>query len=290
MAAITFDEFSYAYPGGVKALDAVSAEISAGSFTVVAGLSGAGKTTLCMAVCGVVPHYYGGGVAGAVRVAGVDTAAVSMAELAATVGTVMEDYESQLITMTAAEEIAFALENAGVPHAEITRAIAEALEQVGLAGMGDREVAGLSGGQKQRLAIAAAIAARPGILVLDEPASALDPEGAEEIYGLIGRLNRERGMTVVVAEHDLARVAGRADQLIVLAGGRVAHRGTPAAVFPRLWREAALREMVPPLWQVKLGIEEALAAPLGPWADAGEAAEELRRLLTPARREECSSA
>lgn len=290
MAAIVFDNFSYAYDGAVKALDGVGLTVARGSFTVVAGPSGAGKTTLCLAACGVVPHYFGGSMAGVVKVAGVATAGSSMGELSAQVGTVLEDYESQLVTMTVAEEVAFALENRGVEHGSIARRIGEVLAQVGLAGMEDREVGSLSGGQKQRLAIASVLATRPGILVLDEPASALDPEGAEELYALLAALNREYGMTLLVVEHDLARVLAYADDLVVLAGGRVACQGRPEEVLPQLARREELAAMVPPLWQLKFGLEEQLEARFAPWRHEGEAVEELGGFIGARRQEGTKSA
>lgn len=275
MNAIVFDNFSYAYDGRTKALDGVSLAVPRGSFTAVAGPSGAGKTTLCLAVSGVVPHYFGGSLAGAVTVAGADTAGGGMAELAAHVGTVLEDYESQLVTMTVAEEIAFALENRGCGHDEITARIGEALAQVGLAGLAGREVGSLSGGQKQRLAIAAVLATRPSILVLDEPASALDPEGVDELYALLAGLSRDHGLTLMVVEHDLARVLAHADQLVVLDGGRIICQGRPAEVLPRMGGRSELAAMVPPLWRLKLGLEEGLGVGFAAWRHEDEAVEEL---------------
>ncbi len=290
MTAIVFDNFSYAYDGAVKALDGVGLTVARGSFTVVAGPSGAGKTTLCLAACGVVPHYFGGSMAGGVKVAGVDTAGSSMGELSAHVGTVLEDYESQLVTMTVAEEVAFALENRGVEHGRIARRIGEVLAQVGLARMEDREVGSLSGGQKQRLAIASVLATRPGILVLDEPASALDPEGAEELYALLAGLNREYGMTLLVVEHDLARVLAYADNLVVLAGGQVACQGRPEEMLPLLRRREELAAMVPALWQLKFGLEERLETKFAPWRHEGEAVDELGDFIGASRREGTKSA
>lgn len=290
MAAIVFDNFSYAYDGATKVLDGIGLTVAHGSFTVVAGPSGAGKTTLCLAACGVVPHYFGGSMAGAVEVAGVNTAASSMGELAAHVGTVLEDYESQLVTMTVTEEVAFALENRGLEHNKIARRIGEVLAQVGLGGFEDREVGSLSGGQKQRLAIASVLAARPGILVLDEAASALDPEGAEDLYALLDGLNREYGLTVLVVEHDLARVLAYADQMVVLAGGRVACQGSPEEVLPAMWRQDGLAAMVPPLWRIKLGLEDRLGTEFAAWRDEDEAAADLGGFIGASRREGTKSA
>jgi energy-coupling factor transport system ATP-binding protein len=284
VSAIIFDNFSYAYSGGRKVLDGVSLKVAQGSFTVIAGPSGAGKTTLCLAVCGVVPHYFGGSMAGRVLVDGSETATAGMSELAARVGTVLEDYESQLVTMTVAEEIAFALENRGEDNAKIGRRIAEVLAQVGLTGLDEREVSSLSGGQKQRLAIASVLATRPDILVLDEPASALDPEGAEELYALLAALNQSYGITIVVVEHELARVLAHAHQLVLLAGGRVAAQGTPAEVLANMAGQEAFAAMLPSLWQVKTGLEEDLGLSLGHWRREEDAAAELAEFIISRRR------
>lgn len=290
MSAIVFDNFSYAYSGGKKVLDGVSLEVAPGSFTVIAGPSGAGKTTLCLAVCGVVPHYYGGSMAGRVLVGGCETATVGMSELAARVGTVLEDYESQLVTMTVAEEIAFALENRGEDNAKIGRRITEVLAQVGLSGLEEREVGSLSGGQKQRLAIASVLATRPGILVLDEPASALDPEGAEDLYALLASLNKSYGITIVVVEHELARVLAHAHQLVLLADGRVVDAGSPAKVLAMMAGQAEFSAMLPALWQVKTGLEEATGLSFGDWRQEEEAAGELADFLIGREREGVKSA
>lgn len=290
MKAIVFRDFSFAYPGGDKVLDRVNMTVNRGSFTVVTGPGGAGKTTLCLAVCGVVPHYFGGSIAGEVLVNGSRTADSSMGELAAAVGTVLEDYESQLVSITVAEEVAFALESRGLDHGKIRERIEEALAWVGLTGMEMREIASLSGGQRQRLAIASVLATKAEILVLDEPASALDPEGAEEMYALLAALNREHGITIVVVEHDLAKVLAYADQMVVLAAGQVARAGGCEDVLPFLWRQEELREMVPRLWGLKFALEQELGRKFGNWRHEDEAVAELADCLAGEREEEYRSA
>jgi len=135
MPAVIFREFSYAYKGQQKVLDNLNLTIAKGSFTVIAGPSGAGKTTLCLAICGVVPHFFGGAMAGEVVVAGTQVLGSNMGELSAIVGTVLEDYDSQLVTMTVEEEIAFALENRGLEYNLIKQTITETLIKVGLPGL-----------------------------------------------------------------------------------------------------------------------------------------------------------
>lgn len=278
-SAVVFKDFSFAYQNRVQALSFVNLVVPAGSFTVVAGLNGAGKTSLCLAVAGLVPHYFGGAVAGSVTVTGVNTLETDVSTLAGRVGTVLEDYECQLVTMTVEEEVAFSLENQGVAPAEIRPVVSEMLQMVGLAGFEKREVASLSGGQKQRLAIAAALAAQPAILVLDEPASALDPEGAEELYALLGRLNQETGLTLMVVEHDLARVLPYADRMVVLDSGKVAATGETAEVLTYLTGESCCPELAPSLWTLKSLLETESGETFSAWRQNDEAAAEISDYL-----------
>jgi energy-coupling factor transport system ATP-binding protein len=278
-SALEFRNFSYAYQGNDIVLDNINLAIDKGAFVAVTGPSGAGKTTFCLAVCGVVPHYHGGSIAGEVVVEGVRTIDGSMADMAVHVGTVLEDYESQLVTMTVEEEVAFALESRGLEAAVIRRRIGEILGKVGLANLEKREVSSLSGGQRQRLAIASVLATQPGILVLDEPASALDPEGAEEIYALLGALNREYGITVVVVEHDLSRVLAHASQFILLQAGRLLRQGSPEEVFPYMRQQEDLRQMLPPLWAVKFDLEQDLQTEFAGWRQEDDAVDELAGFL-----------
>jgi energy-coupling factor transport system ATP-binding protein len=283
MTAIAFEHFCYAYPGGEKVLQDISLTVKQGSFTVITGPGGAGKTTLCLAAAGVVPHYFGGATAGAVRVNGIHTMERSLGELARQVALVLEDYESQLVAMTVEEEVAFGLENAGVSRSEIPERVCKALAMVGLAGREQCEVSALSGGQKQRLALAGALVIEPDILVLDEPASALDPEGAAGLYELLGQLNRG-GMTVIVVEHDIARILPYADQLVLLLEGRIAITGAPAAVLTTMGQENLFAEALPALWELRLRLA-ASGCRFGNWRDEADAIRELTAALTDRRGE-----
>lgn len=275
--AIRFEGFSYAYPNSGIVLDDINLTIPRGSFSVITGPSGAGKTTLALAIAGVVPHYFGGRQAGKVRIGGIISAQSSMGELAEQVGTVLADYESQLVALTVAEEVAFGLETSGLSRSQIAEKVKEALAMVGLAGLEEREVAGLSGGQKQRLAIASVLVSAPEILVLDEPASALDPEGAAGIYELLYTLNCQ-GKTIVVVEHQLERVLPYASQLIVLKAGALQFAGDLGKTLSFMWQRPELRQGVPPLWTIKLSLEEQTGLTFGVWKDAEQAAKELNKL------------
>lgn len=274
-SAISFKEFSFSYKGSKQALTNIDFAVPHGSFTVIAGLNGAGKTSLCYAVSGLVPHYFGGALSGSVAVAGLNTLQTEVSQLAEKVGTVLEDYECQLVTMTVEEEVAFSLENRGVDPQSMGPIIEETLSLVGLAGLEKREVSSLSGGQKQRLAIAAALAPKPEILVLDEPASALDPEGAEELYALLARLNRETELTLLIVEHDLSRVLPYTDQLVILDSGKQLAAGQTRLVLNQLMETMRCAELAPSLCQLRRIVEEGTGSSFSTWLQPDEAIAEL---------------
>ncbi len=232
-AAVTVQDLAFAYRTGdgalVPALRGVNLEIFPGEVVAVLGPSGAGKSTLCYCLNGLIPHVIRGEWSGEVRVFGRSTRAARPAELAVDVGMVFQDFETQLFSTNVELEVAFGLENLATPPAEMRRRVAEALALVGLAGLGRREPATLSGGQKQRLAIAAVLAMRPRVLVLDEPTTDLDPRGREEIVQVLDRL-RAQGRTMLVVEHETEQAVS-ADRVVVLEGGRVAASGPPAEIL-----------------------------------------------------------
>jgi energy-coupling factor transport system ATP-binding protein len=222
MAAISFDALTYYYPDSTRpALDHVELEIAAGSFTVLAGGSASGKSTLIRAACGLVPHYFGGSVAGAVVVAGLDTREAGPAELSAHVGTVTQDPETQVILTTVRAELAFPLENAGHSAQQVARGVEEVALALGIATLLDRSTSELSGGELQRVALGAALARRPDVLLLDEPTSQLDPVAGDELIWLLRRLNEEWGTTVLLAEHRLERCLAAADRVVAMEAGSV---------------------------------------------------------------------
>ncbi|MGI6091728.1 MAG: ABC transporter ATP-binding protein [Veillonellaceae bacterium] len=287
MAAITFNNFSYAYKHTQKALDNISITVEQGSFTAVIGRSGAGKTTLCLAVAGAVPHYFGGSLAGSVTVDNMSTQTTAMHDLAQSVGTVLQDYETQLVTMTVEEEVAFSLENRGLGRNEIAACVSETLAKVGLTGFEKKEVSALSGGQKQRLVIASVLASNPKILVLDEPTSALDPEGTESIYKLLAELNKEYGITIIVVEHETARVLPYADQFILMENGQCIQSADPDQVLTYMWKHQIYTEAIPPLWELKLTLQDQTGVRFSAWRNEQDAVDELRKAL---KKEACISA
>mgnify|MGYP001116995734 CR=1 FL=1 len=229
---IRFDNVTYRYPGTeADALTGVDLEVMPGEYVAVFGLNGAGKTTLGLCINGVVPTMLGGTMEGTVHVDGLDVADYPVREMAKIVGMVFDNPEFQMSQMSVAEEIALGLENAGVPYEDMLRIIPESLELVGLAGFEERAPLGLSGGQQQRLAIAAVLAKRPRVLIMDEPTSNLDPSGKQEVFDIAAKLNREAGMTVVVIEHEVEVMARYADRIVVMDQGGVVRNGPPQEVL-----------------------------------------------------------
>jgi energy-coupling factor transporter ATP-binding protein EcfA2 len=191
----------------------------------------AGKTTLSQSMIGIVPQLTGGTVRGQVQVLGRAARSTPVPDLARQVGMVFQDSESQLFNLTVEEEVAFGPENLGLPSEEISRRVTWALETVGLRDDRERSPFTLSGGEKQRLAIAAALALEPQVLILDEPTSHLDPRGKREIQALVGGLVRRSGRTIVVVEQDADWLADLVDRVVVLAEGCVVMDGSPESVL-----------------------------------------------------------
>ena len=228
---IKIENLSYTYPSTTKALTDVSLDVYPGEYLAIVGANGAGKTTLCMFLNGVIPNVVGGRVSGTVQVCGMDTFEHHVYDIAQNVGLVLQDPESQLFSADVRSEIAFAAENRGVPREEIIERMQEVLKIVRLEAMASRLSDELSGGQKQRLAIAANLIVRPKILVADEPTSQLDPVGKEEVFSTLSSLNKDFGMTVVIASHDVDEIERYADRVIVLEHGSIILQGPPDKVF-----------------------------------------------------------
>ena len=219
---------SYRYPGaGTPALRDVSIDVAPGEFVVLAGESGSGKSTLLRAAAGLVPHFHGGEFAGRLTAGGLDTREHGPADVAAVAGTLFQDPETQVVLGTVRSELAFPLENLGWSPAAVARGVEEAALALGIAGLLDRPTHELSGGELQRVALGAALAGRPALLLLDEPTSQLDPVAGDELLGVLRRLNEEWGTAVVLAEHRLDRCIAAADRVIAMRDGAVACDADP---------------------------------------------------------------
>ena len=230
MSAVAFERVTYAYPGAeAPALLDVSLTIEPGEMCVLAGLSGHGKSTLLRAACGLAPHFYGGSFAGRVTVEGLDTREHPPARLGALTGALFQDPETQLVMGSVRAELALALENRGHTPAMVARGVEEVALALGIDRLLERSTQELSGGEQQRVALGAALAGRPKVVLLDEPTSQLDPVAGDELIGLLRRLNQEWDMTILLCEHRLERCLAAADRAIAMHGGRVAHDGPPEA-------------------------------------------------------------
>jgi energy-coupling factor transport system ATP-binding protein len=238
VALATARALSYCYPGGLEALRECSLDLEPGEVVALFGPSGSGKSTLLRALAGLVPHFHGGRFSGRVEVAGLDTRRVRPAELAGTVATLFQDPEDQVVFTRVCAEVVFGLENLGTPPAEIKSRALEALTAVGAAELADRPVAELSGGELQRVCLASVLALRPRLLLLDEPTSQLDPDGAAAAI----ELARSSGAAVVVSEQRPERVLDACDRVLFLEGGRIREGELPEAWLPR---EAELPDAEP---------------------------------------------
>jgi energy-coupling factor transport system ATP-binding protein len=241
-------------------LKGVDLEVEKGEFLAVTGPSGAGKTTLVLALTGVIPQRLPGEIEGEVRVLGMSTLEVDVAEIAKKVAVVFEDPEIQFVMSTVEDEIALSLEARGLSREEIREKILWALELVGLGEeFLERQPHQLSGGEKQRVAIAAAVAREPELLILDEPTSDLDPQGKEEVVEAIESVRDSLNATVIMVEHEPELIERFADRLVVLDDGVVVMEGAPQEVYSRV--EEARRHAAYPPEDIELAVQLGLKPP-----------------------------
>jgi len=232
--ALRYDDVTFTYPDTeTPALAAVDVSVPEGAFALAIGPTGAGKSTFLRAANGLVPHFTGGTFSGRVTVAGRDTLSEPPRRLADAVAFVPQDAAASFVVDRVEDELAYGMENLGVDPRLMRRRVEEMLDLLDLASLRDRSVRTLSGGERQRVAIGAALAAGPDLLVLDEPTSQLDPQGAENVMAALQRLVHDHGITVLLAEHRLERVAGWVDLAFGVEQGRV-RSGSPAEVIRSL--------------------------------------------------------
>ena len=232
MAIIETTNLTYTYPGGTKqSINDISIRIEKGEFTLITGPSGCGKTTLCRCFNGLIPHFYQGEMKGEITVAGLKVSEHPTYQLAQHVGLVFQNPENQLFALSVEKDVAFGLENLGVPREEMRKSVEWALGLTGIHDLRERAPHELSGGQQQRVAIASVLAMKPEVIVLDEPTSFLDPLSAKRIFEVIHELNRNLGITVVLVEHRLDLTARYADHIIVMDKGNVLLDGDPHVIL-----------------------------------------------------------
>lgn len=276
---ISIEHLTYIYNKQKKpVLEDVSLALHAGDFLVVTGESGSGKSSLCMAMTGAIPHYFGGVMKGMVYVDGKATTQTTISDLASRVGAMLDDYDSQLVAMTVEEEIAFSLENQGVAPEKIEAAITEALEKVAMTPYRKRALSNLSGGQRQRLVIAGVLATNPDILVFDEPTSALDPEGTHDFYELIHELNAKYGHTIVVIEHSLEAALPYANRLVLLDQGRILCDSDVERTLRYMYEHNVYKTAIPAVFTCQMDLEKAGYQFKMPWLTTEAAVDALQHV------------
>lgn len=235
MPDIRVDRLSFTLEGSTDpALRALDLLIPQGDFILLTGPSGCGKSTLALALAGFIPAHVGGHLRGSVYMGNDNLSTMNIHEIAQYVGIVFQNPENQLVQLTVEEEVAFGPENLALPRAEIAQRISQALAYTGMEHLRYEQIYTLSGGQKQRVAIAATLAMRPKVLVLDEPTSDLDPVGTQEVLHVLRMLNQQYGMTIVLIEHKIDEMIPWVDRVLVMDQGAIVRDASPRQVFTDL--------------------------------------------------------
>lgn len=246
MKAVRIENLWWRYPSSREwVLKGIDMEVERGEFIGLVGPTGAGKTTLCLLVAGVLFKSLKGEYRGKVEVFGRDVSRANLRELSRDVAIVLQDADTQFITMRVLDEIAFPLENLGLSREEILARVREAIEFVGIGGYENKHPNELSGGQKQRVAIASALAKRPKLLILDEATSDLDPVGKREVLNVVRRLREENDMTVIMVDHNVDDLVRFVDRVAVIDNGVVVECGDARAVFSKIGKLKAIGVRVP---------------------------------------------
>jgi energy-coupling factor transport system ATP-binding protein len=233
MAIINLQNVSYKYPlTDVLVLKNINLQVDEGEFVAVIGPNGAGKSTLCYTLAGFVPHFFKGELTGTVEVAGNESHNATLSEWVLNVGLAFQNPFNQIsgAKYTVFEELAFGLENIGVPRQEMIARVEAAMKLTGISDLADRSPYSLSGGQQQRVALTSILVMQPKVLVLDEPTSQMDPIGTRDVFGVI-RSMVERGMTVILVEHKVEWIPRFADRVVALKDGEILLDGNPAEVL-----------------------------------------------------------
>lgn len=241
---IELQNVSYTYDGErLPVWKSLSCAFYEGKIHAVSGPSGCGKSSILYLIDGLIPHMYEGKLEGRVYLEGEDITKVLPRYRCNKIGFVMQNPESQFCTFTVEEELAFGMENLGIDPSEMQKRIDTVLDFVGMNGLQERELDRLSGGQKQKIAIASVLTTDPSILLLDEPTANLDPESRKQIFDLIVRISREKHITIIIVEHNIADIIEEVDRFLALdRNGNLVldcERGTPEELA---WRTANIHE------------------------------------------------
>ena len=282
---IKLEQFSFKYDKTKRrVLKKVDLEVREGEFVVITGPTGAGKTTLCESLNGIIPNFVKGRTRGSIMVDGKDPRTEKVAQMAQSVGLVFQDPNTQLFGMTVEEDVAFGATNLGYDYEECMKRVERCVRDLNLGELIERKPMELSGGQKQSVAIAGIYAMLPKIIVCDEPTSMLDPLGKKNVFSLIKNLNKEYGMTVILVEHVMSEIVRYADKVVVMDKGRIVMQGSVEEVFSQTERLEELGLNVPASIEISkrmtdAGVLDGLSlipedlveklAPLGPAEAAG---------------------
>lgn len=242
---IVFSDFTFQYRAQAEpTLRNISLTVRKGEKVLIAGPSGSGKSTLAHCINGLVPHFYAGTMQGSARIMGEELGEASLFKLSSRVGTVLQDPDGQFVGMTVAEDIAFKLENDGVPQHEMKQRVAAAARSVGMEGLLGASPHELSGGQKQRTTLAGVLVSEVDVLLFDEPLANLDPQAGKQTIELIDRIHRETGKTIIIVEHRLEDVLHRSvDRIVLIEEGRIAADASPDELLcAGLLKRAGIRE------------------------------------------------
>ena len=259
MGSIEIENLHFTYPSrSTPTLRGIDAKVDPKAFILLTGPTGCGKSTLLRTLNGLIPHASGGKLFGSARVNGMSVAEQPIAVTCQQVGLLFQNPEEQLFCIIVEDEIAFGLENLGLPSHEINRRIDSALTQVGLAGFRNRQIASLSSGQKQRVALACVCAMQPQILLLDEPTSYLDPQATHDILEIIRDLNRKLGITVIIAGHQVNEIAPLCSRVWLMNDGKLVSNLPIDRAFADLKRYSQLGVQVPEFARIaeQLGYSE----------------------------------
>lgn len=233
MAIVTLQDVTYKYPlTDTPALQNINLRVNKGEFLAIIGPNGAGKSTLCYTLAGFVPHFFKGELTGLVEVLGKETLNSTLSDWVLNVGLAFQNPFNQIsgAKYTVFEELAFGLENIGIPREEMKIRVEDAMKLTGISDLAERSPYSLSGGQQQRVALTSILVMQPKVLVLDEPTSQMDPIGTREVFGVIRKM-AERGMTVILVEHKVEWIAQFADRVIALKDGKIFLDATPSEVL-----------------------------------------------------------
>ncbi len=233
MAIVELRDVTYKYPlTDNPVLKNINLAVNEGEFVAIVGPNGAGKSTLCYTIASFIPHFFKGELTGTVEVAGIESHKSTLDDWVLNVGLAFQNPFNQITgaKYTVYEEIAFGLENIGIPRDEIKVRVEDVMNLTGITDLADRSPYSLSGGQQQRVALTSILVMQPKVLVLDEPTSQLDPIGTREVFGVIREM-AHRGLTVILVEHKVEWIAAFADRVIALKDGSILLEGTPGEVF-----------------------------------------------------------